>query len=115
MGQSSLVLKTLHEIFAGVRISFTYSSIGIYSVRVRSSPHINPPGIASCASNELYYPQHGVCINDKCSKKSCGDYPVKYGEAICSGLDDGDSCKIQCDRGYGATIVKFCSSQYAYT
>ncbi|XP_053380167.1 pappalysin-1-like [Mercenaria mercenaria] len=84
----------------GVRISFTYSSIGMYAVRIRSSPYINPPGISSCTSTELYHPQHGVCISAKCSKKTCNEFPVKYGEAVCSGLENGDSCKIQCDKGY---------------
>ncbi|XP_052790398.1 pappalysin-1-like isoform X2 [Mya arenaria] len=84
----------------GVRISFTFSSLSIHAVRVRSSPLINPPEVASCTRDQLYNTRAGVCVSDTCAKVTCGEFPVKHGEAVCSGSSEGDTCKVQCSDGY---------------
>ncbi|KAL4219279.1 hypothetical protein ACF0H5_021860 [Mactra antiquata] len=84
----------------GVRISFTSSSIGLYAVRVRASPYINPIMMKTCKENELYSTKHGICVVDKCTRSMCSEFPVKYGVAVCTGNEDGDSCKVECDNGY---------------
>ncbi|KAH3797262.1 pappalysin-1-like [Dreissena polymorpha] len=84
----------------GVRISFTFSTISIHAVRVRSSPHINPLVTASCSRDQLYNTRVGQCVSNACAKAACGEFPAKYGNAVCSGTNDGDTCKIQCEPGY---------------
>lgn len=84
----------------GVRIHFTSSSISIHAIRIRSSPYINPLELSSCSDTQLYNTKVGYCVRNSCTRTSCGEFPVKYGKAVCTGHEDGDSCSIECHIGY---------------
>ncbi|CAH1277580.1 PAPPA [Branchiostoma lanceolatum] len=94
------------------KIKFMSSNIAISAIALRSSNTLDPVAISRCQHGELYNPASQQCHPAMtCKKKTCPPLMVKHASvnsralkrdslANCSGMQDGDSCSVQCNRGY---------------
>ncbi|XP_078604176.1 pappalysin-1-like isoform X1 [Branchiostoma floridae x Branchiostoma japonicum] len=94
------------------KIKFISSNIAISAIALRSSNTLDPVAISRCQHGELYNPASQQChAAMTCKKTTCPPLMVKYASvnsrtlkrdslSNCSGMQDGDSCSVQCNRGY---------------
>ncbi|CAH1270963.1 PAPPA [Branchiostoma lanceolatum] len=94
------------------KIKFMSSNIAFSAIALRSSNTLDPVAISRCQHGELYNPASQQCHPAMtCKKTTCPPLMVKHASvnsralkrdslANCSGMQDGDSCSVQCNRGY---------------
>ncbi|XP_041481793.1 pappalysin-1-like [Lytechinus variegatus] len=86
-----------------IKIRLSTPQIAISGIRLRSYDYLKPVALSVCGGNQVFNPKLGQCMNYECNRPVAEKPSIRNANVTCTGLEDGDTCEVQCMPGYRPT------------